>query len=75
MYSLFFSISQRFFGIPPFRFYALADGIQTILSRCSPTAPLKGLLSYNLISSWAGKLKNSGKSRFHFSLRIWSTLL
>jgi hypothetical protein len=26
-------ISQRFFGIPPFRFYALADGIRTILSR------------------------------------------
>lgn len=25
-------ISQRFFGIPPFRFYALADGIQRILS-------------------------------------------
>ena len=25
-------ISQRFFGIPPFRFYALADGIRRILS-------------------------------------------
>jgi hypothetical protein len=32
-------ISQRFFGIPPFRFYALADGIRKILSRCSPSAP------------------------------------
>ena len=32
-------ISQRFFGIPPFRFYALADGISTILSRCTPSPP------------------------------------
>ena len=26
-------ISQRFLGIPPFRFYALADGIRRILSQ------------------------------------------
>lgn len=32
-------IPQRFFGIPPFRFYALADGIRNILSRCSPPPP------------------------------------
>lgn len=32
-------ISQRFFGIPPFRFYALADGIRNVLSRCSPSPP------------------------------------
>ncbi len=32
-------ISQRFFGIPPFRFYALADGIKQILARCSPSPP------------------------------------
>ncbi len=32
-------ISQRFFGIPPFRFYALADELKNILSRCSPSAP------------------------------------
>jgi hypothetical protein len=25
-------VSQRFFGIPPFRLYALADGIRRILS-------------------------------------------
>ena len=25
-------ISQRFFGIPPFRFYALANGIRRLLS-------------------------------------------
>lgn len=31
-------ISQRFFGIPPFRFYALADGIGNILSRSSPNS-------------------------------------
>jgi hypothetical protein len=34
-------ISQRFFGIPPFRFYALADGIKKILSRCSPSPPVE----------------------------------
>jgi len=32
-------ISQRFFGIPPFRFYALADGIKTILAQTSPNSP------------------------------------
>ena len=32
-------ISQRFFGIPPFRFYALADGIRNVLSRCSSDPP------------------------------------
>ena len=32
-------ISQRFFGIPPFRFYALADGIRNILSGGSFTPP------------------------------------
>lgn len=31
-------ISQRFFGIPPFRFYALADGIRRILSQTAPAA-------------------------------------
>lgn len=29
-------ISQRFFGIPPFRFYALADGIKNILCQTIP---------------------------------------
>lgn len=33
-------ISQRFFGIPPFRFYALADGIRNVLSRSSPLPPV-----------------------------------
>jgi hypothetical protein len=32
-------ISQRFLGIPPFRSYALADGIRNILSRSSPSPP------------------------------------
>ena len=32
-------ISQRFFGIPPFRFYALADGIRRILSQAAFTPP------------------------------------
>lgn len=29
-------ISRRFFGIPPFRFYALADAIRRVLSHSSP---------------------------------------
>jgi hypothetical protein len=32
-------ISQRFFGIPPFRFYALADGIRQILSQSTLSPP------------------------------------
>jgi Transposase DDE domain len=32
-------ISQRFFGIPPFRFYALADGIRRILSHGTFSQP------------------------------------
>lgn len=32
-------ISQRFFGIPPFRFHALADGIRRILSRGTFSPP------------------------------------
>jgi len=33
-------ISQRFFGIPPFRFYALADGISNVLSQTNPGCPI-----------------------------------
>lgn len=32
-------ISQRFFGIPPFRFYALADGIKNVLAQTTPGVP------------------------------------
>jgi hypothetical protein len=32
-------ISQRLFGIPPFRFYALADGIRNVLAQTSPGIP------------------------------------
>ncbi len=35
----FLIISRRFFGIPPFRFYALADVIRNLLSRSSPSPP------------------------------------
>jgi len=41
-------ISQRFFGIPPFCFYALADGIRKILSRCRPSPPAEPLESRQL---------------------------
>ena len=50
-------ISQRFFGIPPFRFYALADGIKNVLSRTSPTAmesPL-GSLRLELLFGFEGQ--------------------
>jgi hypothetical protein len=47
-------ISQRFFGIPPFRFYALADGIKRILARCSPSAPAEPppQLQLELLLNW-----------------------
>lgn len=47
-------ISQRFFGIPPFRFYALADGIKKILSRCnaSPPAEPPPNLQLELMLGW-----------------------
>ena len=47
-------ISQRFFGIPPFRFYALADGIKKILSQCGPSPPLEPppKLQLELLLGW-----------------------
>ena len=38
LYEKLLIISRRFFGIPPFRFYALADGIRTVLAGSSPDA-------------------------------------
>ena len=47
-------ISQRFFGIPPFRFYALADGIMKLLSQTSPSPPEQSLpsLQLELLLGW-----------------------
>ena len=47
-------ISQRFFGIPPFRLYALGDGIRNILSQSSPSPPPDPLksLQLELLPSW-----------------------
>jgi hypothetical protein len=47
-------ISQRFFGIPPFRFYALADGIKAILSQTCPGVPQPSLpnLQLELLLGW-----------------------
>lgn len=56
-------ISQRFFGIPPFRFYALADGIRRILSRgtfCPPEIP-PASLQLELTPRLRG-LKDSGET-------------
>jgi hypothetical protein len=49
-------ISQRFFGIPPFRFYALADGIRTILSQgtFSPPEMLPPSPQMELTLGWEG---------------------
>ena len=50
-------ISQRFFGIPPFRFYALADGIQRILSGTSfdPPQQTPPSLQMDLPLGWHGE--------------------
>jgi len=45
-------IAQRFFGIPPFRFYALADGIHNILSRSSPSPPADPPQTPQLLLGW-----------------------
>jgi hypothetical protein len=49
-------ISQRFFGIPPFRFYALADGIRRILSQgtFSPPEMPPASLQMELMLGWEG---------------------
>jgi hypothetical protein len=49
-------ISQRFFGIPPFRFYALADGIRRILSRATfnPPETPPASLQLELTLGWEG---------------------
>src|SRR3954453_4868426 len=49
-------ISQRFFGIPPFRFYALADGIKKLLSQTTPGPPQKSppSLQLELLLGWEG---------------------
>ncbi len=47
-------ISRRFLGIPPFRFYALSEGIQRILSRSAPqlsAEPVKTFQS-ELLLGW-----------------------
>jgi len=41
-------ISRRFLGIPPFRFYALADGIQRILSRSAPPLDSEPVKTFQL---------------------------
>jgi len=49
-------ISRRFFGIPPFRFYALADAIRHVLSHSSPPASLPPPDEWplQLILAWHG---------------------
>ena len=49
-------ISQRFFGIPPFRFYALADGIRRILSGgvFTPPETPPASLQLELTLDWEG---------------------
>ena len=50
-------LSQRFFGIPPFRFYALADGIKKVLSQTTFSPPEKRLPRSRLerLFGWEGQ--------------------
>jgi hypothetical protein len=41
-------VSQRFFGIPPFGIYALADRIRNVLAQTSPSPPETPLPSLQL---------------------------
>ncbi len=47
-------ISRRFFGIPPFRFYALADGIRTLLTGSRPSSQTESPpnLQLDLLLAW-----------------------
>lgn len=47
-------ISRRFFGIPPFRLYALADGIKHLFAGTTPSAPPKPPpnLQLELLLAW-----------------------
>jgi hypothetical protein len=49
-------ISLRFFGIPPFRFYALADGIRNVLSKGRPptSSPPPDSWPLQLFLAWHG---------------------
>jgi hypothetical protein len=49
-------ISLRFFGIPPFRFYALAEGIRKVLSQGRPSicAPPSDTWPLQLFLAWHG---------------------
>jgi hypothetical protein len=49
-------ISQRFFGIPPFRFYALAEGIRRVLAPggFSQPEPPPRSLQLELAFAWEG---------------------
>jgi hypothetical protein len=60
-------ISQRFFGIPPFRFYALADGIRRILSAGTFSPPPEPPASLQL--EWLIGLC-SGRGRIMDACRI-----
>jgi hypothetical protein len=57
-------IPQRFFGIPPFRFHALADGSRKILSQTSPSPPerVPPSLQLELLLGWAAAPKMGGNS-------------
>ncbi len=52
-------ISRRFFGISPFRFYALADGIRTGLTGSSPNSEAESPpnLQLELLLAWEPQKK------------------
>jgi hypothetical protein len=56
-------ISQRFFDVPPFRFYALAEGIRRVLAPGTFSQPIRHLLASNWSLRWPGRVEKFwGKS-------------
>jgi hypothetical protein len=55
-------ISQRFFGIPPFRFYALADGIRRVLCGSTFLPPQESPRARSSNSPSSGQPNNSKES-------------
>jgi hypothetical protein len=55
-------ISRQFFGIPPFRFYALADGIRRVLCGNTFLPPQESPRARSSNSPSYGLPNNSGES-------------
>ena len=65
-------LSHHFFGIPPFGFYALAEGIKKLLSRCIPSPPAepRHASQFELVMGWEGKKNKIMESNFCLAV-VW----